>query len=99
VGVHLTDLNVEIKEDACTRQTLTIKSGLEDVVLAGWIAVDNVDLLTKIALPASQVCTVYTTQILPESWIKEGQPTIIPCYRLWNGQGKQVAAVVAYRQQ
>ncbi|KAH0283360.1 adenine nucleotide alpha hydrolases-like protein, partial [Aureobasidium sp. EXF-3399] len=89
----------EIKEDACTRQTLTIKSGLEDVVLAGWIAVNNVDLLTKIALPASQVCTVYTTQILPESWVKERQPTIIPCYRLWNGEGKQVAAVVAYRQQ
>lgn len=95
----LTDLNVETKEDACTRQTLTIKSGLEDVVLAGWIAVDNVEDLGKITLPTSQACTVYTTQILRESWVKERQPTIIPCYRLWTGQGKQVAAVLAYRQQ
>ncbi|KAI4753202.1 adenine nucleotide alpha hydrolases-like protein [Aureobasidium sp. EXF-3400] len=89
----------ETKKDGCTRHVLTIKSGLEDVVLAGWIAVDDVSDLSKVSLPTSQVCTVYTTQILPESWVKERQPTIIPCYRLWDGQGKRVAAVVAYRQQ
>ena len=90
---------LETKEDSCTRQTLTIKSGLEDVVLAGWIAVDNVTDLSEVSLPASHVCTVYTTQILPESWVKDRQPTIVPCYRLWNSHGKRVAAVVAYRQQ
>lgn len=89
----------ETKEDGYTKQALTIKSGLEDVVLAGWIAVDDVNDLSRLTLPTSQVCTVYTTQILPESWVKERQPTIVPCYRLWNSHGERVAAVVAYRQQ
>ncbi|KAI4723742.1 adenine nucleotide alpha hydrolases-like protein [Aureobasidium sp. EXF-10728] len=102
VGVKAFDGAVETKEtkeSACTRQTLNIKSGLEDVDLAGWIAVANVNDLKKVSLPASRVCTVYTTQILPEGWVKERQPTIVPCYRLWDGRGLRVAAVVAYRQQ
>ncbi|THX11505.1 adenine nucleotide alpha hydrolases-like protein [Aureobasidium pullulans] len=89
----------ELVEDVCTRQTLNIKSGLEEVEIAGWIAVNSVDALEKVEVPASYVCTVYTTQILPGAWVKERQPTIVPCYRLWNGQGQRVAAVVAYRQQ
>ncbi|THW05090.1 adenine nucleotide alpha hydrolases-like protein [Aureobasidium pullulans] len=93
------DAEIEIEEDVCTRHTLNIKSGLEEVEIAGWIAVNSVDALEKVEVPASSVCTVYTTQILPEAWAKERQPTIVPCYRLWNGQGQRVAAVVAYRQQ
>ncbi|KAI5269011.1 adenine nucleotide alpha hydrolases-like protein [Aureobasidium subglaciale] len=89
----------EIKEDVCTRQSLNIKVGLEEATTAGWVAVDNVDELGKVEVPSSYVCTVYTTQILPEAWVKQRQPTIVPCYRLWNGQGVKVAAVVAYRQQ
>ncbi|KAH0348826.1 adenine nucleotide alpha hydrolases-like protein, partial [Aureobasidium melanogenum] len=89
----------ETEEHGCTRQTLNIKSGFEEVDLAGWIAVDNVNDLSKIKLPTSQTCTVYTTQILPEVWVKEKQPTIVPCYKLWNGHGQRVATVVAYRQQ
>lgn len=89
----------ETTEHGCTRQTLNIKSGLEEVELAGWIAVDHVDNLSKATLPTSHVYTVYTTQVLPEGWVKEQQPTIVPCYKLWNGHGQRVAAVVAYRQQ
>jgi diphthine-ammonia ligase len=99
VGICLLTDDAETKEDGYTRQVLTIKSGLEDVILAGWITVESVNDLSKITLPTSQVCTVYTTQILPESWVKERQPTIVPCYRLWNSHGKRATAVVAYRQQ
>jgi diphthine-ammonia ligase len=99
MGVCVANDNAETQEDGYIRQVLTIKSGLEDVVLAGWVAVDSAEDLNKATLSASQVCTVYTTQILPESWVNERQPTIVPCYRLWNGQGQRVAAVVAYRQQ
>lgn len=89
----------ETKEHGCTRQTLNIKSGLEEVEMAGWVAVADLDDLSKVTLPTLQVYTVYTTQVLPEGWVKEQQPTIVPCYKLWNGHGQRVAAVVAYRQQ
>ncbi|KAI5197159.1 hypothetical protein AUEXF2481DRAFT_543159 [Aureobasidium subglaciale EXF-2481] len=89
----------ETKEGVCTRQTLDIKVGLEEVTMAGWVAVDSVDELSKVEIPSSYVCTVYTTQILPEAWVKQRQPTIVPCYRLWDGQGVKVAVVVTYRQQ
>ncbi|THX76919.1 adenine nucleotide alpha hydrolases-like protein [Aureobasidium pullulans] len=95
----MADKDAEIEEDVCTRQILNVKSGLEEVAIAGWITVNSVDALEKVEVPASYVCTVYTTQILPEAWVKERQHTIVPCYRLWNSQGQRVAAVVAYRQQ
>ncbi|THY24553.1 adenine nucleotide alpha hydrolases-like protein [Aureobasidium pullulans] len=94
-----TNGDAEVVEDVCTRQILNVKSGLDEVVIAGWIALNSVDVLEKVEVPASCVCTVYTTQNLPEAWVKERQPTIVPCYRLWNGQGQRVAAIVAYRQQ
>ena len=76
---------------------LTIKSGLVDAVVAGWIAVTSLDDLAKVDLPADSVCTVYTTALLPDSWVKERQPTIVPCYRLWDNKGEAVKTVIAYR--
>ena len=81
-------------------QRIFSRSGPSQSLLAGWLAlpslVDAVTVLKGIELPEHALYTVYTTTSLPAPVCEQLRPQIIPCYRLWDANGKQLQAVVAY---
>lgn len=78
----------------------------EQSVQAGWVALGDLgaleDLESMVGLPkeATSECifTLYTADEVPHQWASQRGALIIPCRRLWDSEGKQVKAIVMFRQ-
>jgi len=87
-----------------TSQKIKVKNSDGTVTTAKWITLTaaDIDNLTPSAvgltLGIGGVCTIYTTRTLSlqdfDAWFS---PQIIPCHRIWDADGNEVAAVISVR--
>ncbi|GAB7349681.1 hypothetical protein MBLNU459_g0352t1 [Dothideomycetes sp. NU459] len=86
-------------------QVLTVPTSSDANITSGWISLPDVRILNALphfdgipeAAQGSTTYTVYTTEALPEQFTASCGPQIVPCHRIWDSDGKKVAAIVNYR--
>ncbi|TKX26120.1 hypothetical protein C1H76_1472 [Elsinoe australis] len=67
--------------------------------LAGWVALrdeEDVEHVERLELPRGIVCTLYVAGAVPDTVVERLRPVLVPCFRLWDGDGNDLLAVLSY---
>ncbi|PNS13821.1 Diphthine--ammonia ligase [Sphaceloma murrayae] len=65
--------------------------------LSGWMGLGvGAGTLEEIDVPAGVMVTLYTTGEVADAVLERLKPTVVPCFRIWDAEGKMLRAVVAY---